>query len=680
MKKFGFCYFFLSVSLVSLISLLSINAREIKAKRSIPENLKIVKNRQPLPETAFYPLPLTSIKPRGWLRRQLRIQADGVTGKIDDFWKDLNANSGWLGGTGEDWERGPYYMDGLVPLAYLLEDPKLIAKANKWVGWTLANQRPDGAIGPLKNDAWWSRMIMMKVLIQHYEATGDTRVIPLLSKYAAYHLKKVEERPLDEWAKFRWGDEVLSLLWLYNRTGDENLLKLARVMHEQGFDWRLQFENFKFTEKMTSQKLGLNKEVNNNELALSVHGVNNGMALKTETIWSQLSKDEADRASSLKMLEILDKYHGLPNGIFSGDEHLAGTNPSQGVETCAVVETMFSLEQLIAVTGKSALADRLEKIAFNALPGAFNGDMSAHQYDQQLNQIRSDKAPRQWSTNGDESNVFGFEPWFGCCTANQHQGFPKFAANLWMATADDGIAAIAYAPSEVKTFIKNKVPISITEETEYPFRGKINLTINPQTAVKFPLILHVPAWAKRAQIKVNGQIHNGITPDSFYRIDRTWKAGDKVEIDFPLEIRTSNWFNNSIAVERGPLIFSLKIGENVGVTKAKMNNPAPPEAKDYEIKPTTAWNYGLSFSNGGIEKTTEIINKPIGDYPFTAIGAPVELRVKARRVPQWKEVLNSADAPPQSPVQSNEKLETVTLIPYGAAKLRITAFPFVIDK
>ncbi|MEZ5426905.1 MAG: glycoside hydrolase family 127 protein [Pyrinomonadaceae bacterium] len=624
---------------------------------------------------------MTSIKPRGWLKRQLRIQADGVTGKIDEFWDDLDSNSGWLGGGGEDWERGPYYMDGLVPLAFLLDDPRLIAKAEKWVGWTLANQRSDGSIGPEKNDAWWARMIMLKVLIQYYQATGDRRVIPLVSKYAAYHLKNADKRPLHEWAKFRWGDEVLSLLWLYNRTGDEKLLDLARLMHRQGFDWRAQFDDFKFTEKMTAEKLELNKELsNNNELALSVHGVNNGMALKTEAVWSQLSGEDGDRTSSLKMLGLLDKYHGLPNGIFSGDEHLAGTDPSQGVETCAVVETMFSLEQLVSVLGEPALADRLEKIAFNALPGAFTADMSAHQYDQQPNQIRSDRAPRQWSTNGDESNVFGFEPWFGCCTANQHQGFPKFAASLWMATDDDGIAAIAYAPSEVRTFIKNKVPVSIVEETEYPFRPDIKLTVNPQKAIDFPLVLHIPAWAAGAEIKVNGHSQKGIKTNDFYRIKRKWKAGDVVEINLPLETRTSSWFNDSIAIERGPLIFSLRIGEDKKITKAKMNNPAPPEAADYEILPTSAWNFGIVLSDGGIEKSVEVVNKKIGEFPFSAEGAPVELRVKARRVLQWKEVMNSAGAPPKSPVKTDEKTETVTLIPYGAAKLRITAFPFILDQ
>lgn len=119
-------------------------------------------------------LPLGSVKPHGWLKRQLQIQAAGQTGHLDEFWPSLKqSESGWLGGSGESWERGPYYMDGLVPLAHLLDDPKLIAKANTWVEWTLASQRPDGGIGPVKNTDWWPNMVMLKVLLQHFEATGD---------------------------------------------------------------------------------------------------------------------------------------------------------------------------------------------------------------------------------------------------------------------------------------------------------------------------------------------------------------------------------------------------------------------------------------------------------------------------------------------------------------------------
>ena len=242
----------------------------------------IVKNRSPLPSNAFYLLPLTSIKPKGWLRGQLEIQAHGLSGHLDEFWPDLGPNSGWLGGSGESWERGPYFLDGLVPLAYLLDDSRLIAKANKWVGWTLDHQKPEGSIGPEKNKDWWPNMIMLKVLTQYQEATGDPRVIPVMERYFLHQLGLLSERPLKEWAIFRWGDELLSVLWLYNRNGDPRLLGLARALQKQGYDWKGHFANFQFRDKVQRPQANLKS-----------HVVNNAMALKTSAVWWLVSGDRS---------------------------------------------------------------------------------------------------------------------------------------------------------------------------------------------------------------------------------------------------------------------------------------------------------------------------------------------------------------------------------------------------
>ena len=125
-----------------------------RSETSAPALTTVIPNRAPLQLNAFNALPLGAIRPRAWLLRQEQIQAAGLSGHLDEFWNDLGPNSGWLGGTGESWERGPYYLDGLVPLAYQLEDPTLIAKAKKWVEWTLNSQRPNGQFGPTKNEDW----------------------------------------------------------------------------------------------------------------------------------------------------------------------------------------------------------------------------------------------------------------------------------------------------------------------------------------------------------------------------------------------------------------------------------------------------------------------------------------------------------------------------------------------
>jgi hypothetical protein len=254
-----------------------------------------VPNRGPLQQNAFNPLPLGAVHPRGWLHRQEQIQAEGLTGHLGDFWNDVGENSGWLGGTGESWERGPYYLDGLLPLAYQLNDAKLIAKAKRWVDWSLNSQQPDGQFGPQKNDDWWPRMVMLKVLTQYAEVSGDPRVVPFLRKYFAYQLRELPKRPLRDWGKYRWQDNLYSVLWLYNRTGDKNLLELAHLLHDQGYDWASQFANFKYTQKQTAERLGVREGHPLSDTAMQTHGVNNAMALKVAPLWWLVSGAGADR-------------------------------------------------------------------------------------------------------------------------------------------------------------------------------------------------------------------------------------------------------------------------------------------------------------------------------------------------------------------------------------------------
>lgn len=633
-----------------------------------------VANRAPLAASAFYHLRLGSIRPRGWLLGQLQIQANGLSGHLDEIWPDVGPNSGWLGGSGESWERGPYYLDGLVPLAYLLDDARLKAKAQKYIDWVLNHQAPSGMIGPTSNDDWWPRFVMLKVLTQYSELTGDARVLPVMEKYFRYQLQELPKRPLRDWGKFRWQDELLSVIWLYNRTGSAYLLDLAQLLHRQGFDWEAQFADFKYTRRITAEYLKLGEGEGLKDLALSTHGVNNGQAIKTGPVWSLVSESGSDRKAVLQMIAELDKYHGLPNGMFSCDEHLAGLDPSQGSELCTVVEYMFSLELSLAILGDPSLGDRLERLAFNALPGTLTDDMWAHQYNQQPNQVECSLHRKPWTTDGPESNLYGLEPNFGCCTANYHQGWPKFANSLFMLSPassnqfGEGLVAAAYAPCEIRTAL-NGVLVHVVEETQYPFCGAVHFTINPATPLDFPLQLRIPAWAEGTVIEVNSRPVPSPQSGSFARIERTWRSGDRVTINFPMQPRVSQWFNNSVAVERGPLVFSYGIGESW----VKLRDRG--KTADWQVFPTNQWNYALKIDPGKLTDSIAVVETNVVESPFTERNAPVRLKVKARKLTEWRAEDGSANTVPPSPVVSDQPEETITLIPYAAAKLRITAFP-----
>lgn len=630
-------------------------------------------DRSGIAQGAFQLLPLGSIRPRGWLLNQMRIQADGLSGHLDEIWPDVGPASGWLGGNGESWERGPYYVDGLLPLAYQLSDSNLKAKAQRYIDWTLDHQESNGMFGPTSNDDWWPRIVMLKALTQYEEVSGDTRVIPLMDRYFRYQLSSLPTRPLRDWGRFRWQDEVLSVIWLYRRNGSPYLIDLANLLRKQGYDWMAEFADFPYRQRIDRSYLEAQHGGGLNELSLATHGVNNAQAIKAGAVWSLVSSSQADWQGSLQMIAELDKYHGLPNGMFSCDEHLAGLNPSQGSELCSVVEYMFSLEHCLAITGEAQLGDRLEKLAFNALPGTFSDDMWAHQYNQEPNQVECSLHHKPWTTDGPESNIYGLAPNFGCCTANYHQGWPKFTAALFMLTtnpdggAASGFVATAYAPCEAHVHI-NGMDVEVIEETDYPFRGHIRFLVNPASALKFPLHLRIPTWATETAVRVNGTPQPAVTPGSFVAIERVWKRGDTVEITFPMHPRISRWFNRSIAVERGPLVFSYGIDESW----VKLRERG--KATDWQVFPASQWNYALC-TNEDASRDIRVIETAMTEKPFSRRHTPIALDVEANRLDTWRAEDGVADTVPKSPVTGSAANETIRLIPYGTAKLRITAFP-----
>ena len=512
------------------------------------------------------------------------------------------------------------------------------------------------------------------MLVQYHEATGDGRVLDAVVKSLRALLGGLDRTPLYGWGRFRWYEGLVAVFYAYERTNEAWLLDLARKLRAQGVD----FEKLYQTEDITvpPPRRGLWK--------WTKHVVNTAMATKAAALSWRIDQRPSDRAFASKMIEMLDRCHGQVNGMFGGDECLAGRNPLQGTELCAVVEFMYSLEHLFSVFGTPAFGDRLERVAFNALPATFAPDMWSHQYDQQVNQVQCTINPdHQWTTNGPESNLYGLEPNFGCCTSNMHQGWPKFAAHLWMKTPDEGLVAAAYAPCRV-AFQSRGVPIGVEVVTDYPFRGSVRIRVSAERAARFPLVLRVPAWAMGASVLVGSDARAPMKPGTLHRVEREWSGEVQLDVVFPMHATVSTRYNEAVAIERGPLVYSLKIGETWTQVNADKPHRELPHG-DFEVRPSTPWNYGLIVDEANPAASVKFEERPVGDKPFSPEGAGMVATVKGRKLPNWRIVrgwageLSPPDvawSDPGAPA-TTEPIEDLTLIPYGCTNVRITEFPRV---
>lgn len=650
-------------------------------------------NRPPLLGNALLKLPVGSIRPQGWLREQVDRLANGLTGRLPELSKWCNANdSAWTNPTGEGrwgWEEFPYWLRGYVSLAFVSHNETLVAEAKRLLALVMATQDADGYFGPRANKQkrdLWPNMLILNAVQTLHEATGDPAALEFMTRYFRWQRSLPRQELLPEsWQKIRGGDNLESVLWLYNRTGGDWLLELAQRIHERTVRW--------------------------DRGIASWHGVNITQGFREPASYGVLSGERRwFDAAERNYQQVMLLYGQQPGGMFGADENCRPGyhGPRQGAETCSMVEFIHSFRLLLAQTGETKHADRAEEIAFNSLPAAMTPELRGLHYLTAANGVQLDKANKapgieNWGT------MLSYDPRdYRCCQHNVGIGWPYFCESLWYATRDEGLACAIYAPCELSAKVARGVEARVVVATDYPFDEAVNLTITTAKPVAFPLYLRVPEWCRAPRITIAGRQVDAPRPvQSWLKIEHTWGPQTAVRVELPMTVQLRRWetIGDSVSVRRGPLWYSLKIGERWERYGGDDEWPAQ------EVFATTPWNYGLVLVPRDAEQLARqaLVNVATEDaeaggaapdaqaravqadatsftvvrrrgalaaQPFTPDAAPIELRAVGRRIDAWElDRLGLIEEVQGSPVRSVASDETITLIPMGCARLRISVFP-----
>jgi hypothetical protein len=666
----------------------TVQATTITRTATNSSNKYYVSNKTPLTPLHFIKLPIGSIKPAGWILKYLELQRDGLTGQLGEIsaWLDKK-NNAWFSGNGEGdhgWEEVPYWLKGYGDLGYILKDEKIIAETKLWLEKVFHSQRADGYFGPSviekehqnNNDGstpdLWPNMIMLWCMQSYYEYSNDARVIPFMKKYFKWQTTVPDEKLLKlYWENSRGGDNLFSIYWLYNRTGEKWLLDLATKIHRNTADW---------TQK---DKLP------------NWHNVNIAQCFREPATYYMQSRDSSFLNATYNNFNLIRNLYGqVPGGMFGADENARTgyDDPHQAVETCGMVEQMASDEILTAITGDPMWADNCENVAFNTYPAAFMPDFKALRYLTAPNMVVSDSKNHSPGLQN-EGPFLMMNPFSSrCCQHNHAQGWPYYAEHLWMATPDNGIAAILYNSSDVTAKVGKGNTVTLKQTTNYPFEESVKIEVSTTGTAEFPLYLRIPRWCSNASISVNG-VKQDINPEagSYIRLANKWKQGDIIILSVPMQIQVKEWVKNknSISINYGPLTLSLKIQEAYKKMGSKetaiYDSKWRPDADQsnwpsYEIYPASLWNYGIALTNASIQDQFTITRKewPATNYPFTPGDSPITVKANGKLIPWWTlDKYGLCDILPQSPVTTETKETEIELIPMGAARLRVSSFPVV---
>ncbi|KAH8812104.1 hypothetical protein F5884DRAFT_302928 [Xylogone sp. PMI_703] len=624
----------------------------------------------------------------------MQAMADGLAGHEHDFYVYVS-NSRWLYASGEggtDYsnlnEALPYWFNGIVPLAYSLDDPRLKSQVHDVATTVLDLQSEDGWIGPESpaERNFWARTPFFLGLTQLVEAnsTWEAPVLEGLRKFMNLTNSMLHDNSFGftqcasdvdcRWGQVRVADLIISIQWIlekYPSNQDSILWDNMQMFYNQTqFKWDAWYSPASFPQIITDP-------TPSNPSFPYLHGVNVGQGLKASAVIRRFNHNESLVETSMDAVNWTLTYHGAPSGTILADEIERDLEPYMGSELCTAVETGYSLAYLYQALGLNYYADRAERVILNALPVMLTEDKWAHQYMDQpngpwTNITSTSNSPSVFTTsNFGIATTFGMEPQYPCCTVNHGQGYPKFLTHSWAAVGDSGIAHTLLSPSIVRAPVANGL-VTVECKTEYPLGNTFTYTVTSNTS--FYLYIRVPSWyiPEQSSLTING-ISSSLDPDPSTGMHKlVLSSGDSTITYTPgVKIRTEARSNGSLSVYVGNLLYALDVGSAntsslphpyYNATGPGLDSLPFPQLRDYYIYNTSAWNVAVDPTSFEHHTTTD------GSTPY--------IRVQGCQI-AWGLYLDvTPDSVPFNPECIGQK-SSYKLVPYGTTKVHMSELPVV---
>lgn len=618
------------------------------------------------------------------------------------FWgsnmDDKNPYAAWW-----PYEQTAYWLDGALKCGYFCGDDSVFQMSREEIDHAIDNAADDGFIGPevLRKKDRWPYAVFFRAVIALYEITNDSRYLNAMVRHY-----KAMPHPLD------WDRDVTAveiLVYLYKRTGDVALL-------EQAEDLYTRFNQLWPDHDCSIKTLASDKKS-------TQHGVTFNEITKLTAILYMVTAKAEYLQAGINGFAKLNRDQLLADGMHSCSEHLRGRDPLDSHETCDITDHTLALGYMLQATNNARYADQMEKIIFNALPGAVTKDFKALQYLSCPNQvIVTHKSNHNRFKRGFNWMSYRPDTEVQCCSGNVHRAMPNYVARQWLKRGENEIIAALYGPGELQTSIAGN-PITIKANTCYPAEQTIRFEIWPEHALKFRFTLRIPAWCKQATISLNNsRLDMPLTPGTFTSVERQWQPGDYLTLELPYTLAMQHFPRGGVSIDYGPLTLSLPVKAHATIEEGDSTNAqrkdvqgefhiprskgATEDFPAWDFTPNSQWNYALcldekSLANGTVQihwnTPSSILFDP--SSPFIKIKVPARIvqgwdLVRLENPIQWvnrvikgrwkigaRRLKGSYAFTPQIPskrtlrARLGKEIEWIDLVPYGSTQLRLTVFP-----